>query len=280
MLTPTVIIIAIVFLFGAVIGSFLNVCIHRIPLGESIVRPRSRCPGCRKPIPAYHNIPIFSYLILRGKCSSCGLPISWRYPAVEILMGILLAGLFLVYGFSSPFFVNSVFFGLLVILIFIDLDERILPDIFTLGGIGAGLILAPLQDPDFFPTGNIFLLEIPILQTMANSLFGSLLGILFGAGFLWGVAWLYQKFRKIQGMGFGDVKMIAMIGAFTGWQLTWLTILIGSLVGALAGGIYMFLKGRDRKYELPFGTFLGFAAILAVLIGTDIIDWYFNLPVF
>ena len=280
MLTPTVIIIAIVFLFGAVIGSFLNVCIHRIPLGESIVRPRSRCPGCRKPIPAYHNIPIFSYLILRGKCSSCGLPISWRYPAVEILMGILLAGLFLVYGFSSPFFVNSVFFGLLVILIFIDLDERILPDIFTLGGIGAGLILAPLQDPGFFSTGNIFLLEIPILQTMANSLFGSLLGILFGAGFLWGVAWLYQKFRKIQGMGFGDVKMIAMIGAFTGWQLTWLTILIGSLVGALAGGIYMFLKGRDRKYELPFGTFLGFAAILAVLIGTDIIDWYFNLPVF
>ena len=208
------------------------------------------------------------------------MPISWRYPAVEILMGILLAGLFLVYGFSSPFFVNSVFFGLLVILIFIDLDERILPDIFTLGGIGAGLILAPLQDPGFFPTGNIFLLEIPILQTMANSLFGSLLGILFGAGFLWGVAWLYQKFRKIQGMGFGDVKMIAMIGAFTGWQLTWLTILIGSLVGALAGGIYMFLKGRDRKYELPFGTFLGFAAILAVLIGTDIIDWYFNLPVF
>lgn len=280
MLTPTVIIIAIVFLFGAVIGSFLNVCIHRIPLGESIVRPRSRCPGCRTPIPAWLNIPIVSYLVLRGKCSSCGLPISWRYPAVEILTGILLTGLFLVYGFSSPFFVNSVFFSLLVILIFIDLDERILPDILTLGGIGAGLILATLQDPGFFPMKNIFLLEIPVLQTIANSLLGSFLGILFGAGFLWGVAWLYQKLRKIQGMGFGDVKMIAMIGAFTGWQLTWLTILVGSLVGALAGGIYMLLKGRDGKYELPFGTFLGFAAILAVLFGTDIINWYFNLAVF
>jgi len=174
--------------------------------------------------------------------------------------------------------VNSLFFSLLVILIFIDLDERILPDIFTLGGIGAGLILSPLQDPGFLAMKIPFLPVSEFLQSVGNPLFSSVLGILFGAGFLWGVAWLYQKLRKVQGMGFGDVKMIAMIGAFTGWQLTWLTIFGGSLVGALAGGFYMFLKGRGRKYELPFGTFLGFVALLAVLFGKDILRWYFDIP--
>lgn len=195
---------------------------------------------------------------------------------MEAVTGLLFTGLFLLYEFSPPFFVNSVFFCLLIILIFIDLDERILPDIFTLGGIGAGLLLSPLQDPGFFSMNIPYLPDSFIFQAIVSPLFNSLLGILFGAGFLWGVAWLYQKLRKVEGMGFGDVKMIAMIGAFTGWQLTWLTILMGSLLGALIGGGYIFCKGRGSKYELPFGTFLGIAAILAVFAGTLIIDWYFG----
>ena len=249
---------------------------HRIPRGESIVRPRSRCPDCLEPIPAWCNIPIVSFLILRGRGRCCGKPISLRYPGVEAGTGFLFTGLFFLYEFSPPFFVNSIFFSLLLILIFIDLDERILPDIFTLGGIAAGLLLAPLQDPGFFSMKIPYLPDSFIFQAVLNPMFNSLLGILFGAGFLWGVAWLYQKLRKVEGMGFGDVKMIAMIGAFTGWQLTWLTILMGSLLGALVGGGYIFLKGRGSKYELPFGTFLGIAAILAVYAGTHIINWYFG----
>ena len=276
MFTPLVLISAIIFLYGAVFGSFLNVCIYRVPRGESIVRPRSRCPGCKKPIPAWLNIPILSYLLLRGKCRNCGQPISLRYPFVEALTGLIATGLFLVYGFSSPFFVNSVFCCLLVVLIFIDLDERILPDIFTKGGIVAGLLLAPLQDSSFFTMKIPFLPDSTFLQNVADPLYSSVIGILFGAGFLWGVSWLYLKIRKVEGMGFGDVKMIAMIGAFTGWQLTWFSILFGSLIGSLLGGTYMLLKKKGSRFELPFGTFLGMAGILAVLFGMDIINWYFG----
>ncbi len=276
MFTPFFLVSAIIFLFGAVFGSFLNVCIYRVPRGESIVKPRSRCPGCKQPIPAWLNIPILSYLMLRGRCRNCGQSISLRYPLVEALTGLIATGLFIVYGFSSPFYVNSVFCFLLVALIFIDLDERILPDVFTKGGIVAGLLLAPLQDSRFLAMKIPLLPESTFLQNVGNPLFSSVIGILFGAGFLWGVSRLYLKFRKVEGMGFGDVKMIAMIGAFTGWQLTWFSILFGSLIGSLLGGAYMLLKKKGSKFELPFGTFLGIAAILSILFGIDIINWYFG----
>jgi len=276
MLSPTVVIGVIVFVFGAVIGSFLNVCIYRVPRGESIVSPRSKCPGCGQMIAAWQNIPLISYLLLRGRCRNCGQSISWRYPAVELLTGLVTTGLCFKYGLTSPFFVNTVFACLLIVLVFTDLDLRILPDVFTKGGIIAGLILSSFQDPVFL---DLQLLpdSLPdLVRGIGNPFLGSLAGVLFGAGFLWGVAWIYLKLRKIDGMGFGDVKLIAMIGAFTGWKLTWLTILGGSLIGAILGGGYMFLKGKEQKYELPFGTFLGMAAILAVFFGPDLIDWYLN----
>ena len=360
MLTPSAVIGTIVFIYGTVIGSFLNVCIHRVPRGESVIRPRSKCPGCEKPIKAWQNIPVISFLLLRGRCGSCGQPISWRYPAVEVLTGLLLAGIYLKYGLTAPFFVNSLFACLLIVLIFIDLDVRILPDIFTKGGIVAGLVLSSLQDPAFLDLQLIPDSMPGLLREIGNPLLSSLAGVLFGAGFLWGVAWIYLKLRKIDGMGFGDVKLIAMIGAFTGWQLTWLTILGGSLLGAILGGGYMLVHGvlfnekgsgasgegsskrsRRRKiatvdinvaeaedlqrlqginrelaqrivdftwengpflrkkdlmkvegigevefrriqdlvtarYPLPFGTFLGMAAILAVFFGPGLIDWYFS----
>jgi len=276
MLTPSLIIGGLVFVYGTVIGSFLNVCIHRIPREESVISPRSRCPECRKPIPAWHNLPVISYLILRGRCAGCGKPISLRYPAVEILTGLILTGLYLKYGIGAAFFINSFFCCLLTALIFIDLDARILPDVITLGGIGAGLLCSPWQDPAFLDLKLGFLPPGGVLQSWVNPLAGSLAGILFGAGFLWSVAWIYLKLRKIEGMGFGDIKMIAMIGAFIGWKLTWFTILGGSLIGALGGGAFILLKGRDGRYELPFGTFLGIAAILAVFCGADIISWYFD----
>ncbi len=276
MLSPSIVIGVVVFLYGTVIGSFLNVCIHRVPRGESIVKPRSRCPGCGKQIAAWQNIPVLSFLLLRGRCGSCGQPISWRYPAVELLSGLLMTGLYLKYGLSYPFFVNSLFICLLIILIFIDLDLRILPDVFTKGGIIAGLLLSPLQDLAFMDMGLIPRTVNSLARGIGNPIISSLAGIIFGAGFLWGVAWLYLKLRKIDGMGFGDVKLIAMIGAFIGWKLTWLTILGGSLLGALLGGGYMLLKGKGQRYELPFGTFLGMAAILAVFFGPELIDWYFS----
>ena len=276
MFTGSVSLVAIVFIFGSAIGSFLNVCIHRIPLGESVARPRSRCPECRRPIPAWHNIPVLSYLFLRGRCSNCGRPISWRYPAVEMVTGFLAAGLFLRFGLTPSLLVNALFVCLLIVLLFIDLDKRILPDSLTLGGVVIGLVLSPWQNQEFLNLRIIRSSAYPLLEFIMNPLISSVAGILFGAGFLWGVAWLYLKVRKKEGMGFGDVKMIAMIGAFTGWQLTWLTILLGSLLGAVAGGGYMYLKGRDSRYELPFGTFLGIAAIVAVFYGPGIISWYFS----
>ena len=264
------------FVFGAVIGSFLNVCIYRVPRGESIVSPRSKCPGCGQMITAWQNIPLISYLLLRGRCRNCGQSISWRYPAVELLTGLVTTGLYFKYGLTSPFFVNTVFACLLIVLVFTDLDLRILPDVFTKGGIIAGLILSSFQDPVFLDL-QLLPESLPeLVKGIGNPILGSLAGVLFGAGFLWGVAWIYLKLRKIDGMGFGDVKLIAMIGAFTGWKLTWLTILGGSLIGAILGGGYMFLKGKEQKYELPFGTFLGMAAILAVFFGPDLIDWYFS----
>lgn len=276
MFTGSVSLLAIAFVFGAAIGSFLNVCIHRIPLGESVARPRSRCPECRRPIPAWHNIPVLSYFFLRGRCSSCGRPISWRYPAVEMVTGLLAAGLFLRFGMTPSLLVNALFVFLLIVLLFIDLDKRILPDSLTLGGMVIGLVLSPWQHQEFLNLRIIRSSGYPLLEFIMNPLISSVAGILFGAGFLWGVAWLYLKIRKKEGMGFGDVKMIAMIGAFTGWQLTWLTILLGSLLGAVAGGGYMYLKSRDSRYELPFGTFLGIAAIVAVFYGPGIISWYFS----
>jgi leader peptidase (prepilin peptidase)/N-methyltransferase len=260
-----------VIVVGLIVGSFLNVCIHRVPRGRSVVYPRSACPHCHHPIGALENIPVLSYLLLGGKCRQCGAQIPWVYPLVEALTAVLFYLLFLKYGFQSPFFVNLVFFSILVILIFIDLFERLLPDVFTLGGLAFGLVLAPLQSGEFFPDAGPMNLSSLLLRY-----YDSFLGVLMGAGFLWLVAEVYLRIKKVEGMGFGDIKMMAMVGAFLGWQHTWMTILLGSLLGALVGSLYIYVLGKGTKYELPFGSFLAVGAMISALWGESILTAYLS----
>ena len=258
-----------VIVVGLIVGSFLNVCIYRVPRGRSVVHPRSACPHCHHPISALENIPVLSYLFLGRKCPQCGGKISWVYPLVETLTAVLFYLLFMKYGFQSPFFVNAVFFSILVILIFIDLFERLLPDVFTLGGLAFVFVMAPLQSVEFFPDAG------PMsFYSVRWRYYDSFLGVLMGAGFLWLVAEIYLRMKKVEGMGFGDIKMMAMVGAFLGWQHTWMTILLGSLLGALVGSIYIYTLGRGVKYELPFGSFLAVGAMIATVWGTPIITAY------
>ncbi len=261
-----------VILFGLVIGSFLNVCIYRVPRNQSVVRPRSRCPRCDHPIRPWENIPILSFVLLKGKCSKCKAPISWVYPLVELLTAVSFYLLFLKYGIASPFWVNALFFCGLIILIFIDLFHRILPDVLTLGGTAVGLLLSPLQSPEFLLGPFPFDPNGPLSKPL-----NSVLGVLLGAGILWVTARFYLAWRKVEGMGFGDIKMMGMVGAFLGPTFAFLTIFLGSLSGAAVGMAFIRLARKDRKYELPFGTFLGMGAILGTLWGRRLITWYLGL---
>lgn len=266
----------LVFLFGLVIGSFLNVVIARVPEGQSVITPRSRCPHCSTPIAPYDNIPVLSYLWLRGRCRHCGEKISILYPAVEILTGLAFVAAYGKLDWTPAFPLNAVFFSALIALIFIDLRHRILPDVITLPLILIGLFLSYFQDPSLIESrflARFFDLQMP-WQRIAVHATASLLGILLGGGALWTVAVAYLKLRKIEGMGMGDVKLMAAVGAFLGWSLAWLTIFIGSLLGAIIGSAYMASQHKGLRYELPFGTFLGFAAIASALWGPDLIDWY------
>lgn len=262
-----------VILLGLVIGSFLNVCIHRIPRGESIVRPASRCPQCNSLIRPWHNIPVLGYLLLRGRCADCGKPISPVYPAVEILTALLFELAFLKYGLSWPFGLALLFFSLLIVLNFIDLFERLLPDVLTLSGTLIGFLAAPLQSLEFFHSDPF----LPEPTAWWTAYLHSGAGILLGGGILWLVAALYLKLRKVEGMGFGDIKMMCMVGAFLGWRYAWLTIFIGSLLGALIGSLYIYFLGKGRRYELPFGTFLAAGAVVAALWGVQLLESYLNL---
>lgn len=259
-----------IFLAGLVVGSFLNVCIYRLPRGISIVFPGSRCPACHRSIRPWENIPLLSFVILRGRCAGCGAPISWRYPAVELLTGLLYLALYHRFGWSEALPVNLVLVSCLIVLIVVDLTHRILPDVITLGGTVLGVALSPWQAAEFFTLPGSWNPD----GEMVNHLVQSGLGVLFGAGFLWLVAWLYRRFRGVEGMGMGDIKMMAMVGAFLGWQLCWLTILLGSFLGALVGGLYIWLSGHSRRYELPFGTFLGVAAVICVFFGPALVTGY------
>ncbi len=250
-------------LFGLLVGSFLNVCIVRLPLEKSVVTPRSACPQCGSQLRWWHNVPVISFLLLRGRCAFCGKSISWQYPLVEILTSICLGLAVLTFGLTTAALLNAFFFCMVIVLVFIDLRERILPDPITLGGTVLGFLLAPLQSPELLGFTNLW-----------EAYLQSALGILCGGGILWLVATLYLKFRGREGMGFGDIKMMAMVGAFLGWRLAWLTIFVGSLAGALIGAVFMYASRKSRNYELPFGTFLGLAAIIVTLWGNAWIDWY------
>ncbi len=258
-------------LAGLVIGSFLNVCIHRLPRRESVIRPRSRCPNCSKPISAGDNIPVLSFLLLKGRCRACHQRISLQYPLLEAATAALFVTAWMRFGWSSAFVVSCLFLALILALTVIDLYHRILPDVLTLGGLAAGVLLSPFQDPDFFHW-EARTASLPAWDHLGFSLLGA--GV--GGGFLWLIAALYRRFSGVDGMGFGDVKMTAMLGAFLGWRCAMLSVFLGSVVGAVAGSIYMRARSKRRSYPLPFGTFLGVASAAAALWGPEILRWYFS----
>ena len=264
--------------FGLIVGSFLNVCIARLPAEESVVLPNSRCPKCSKAIKPYDNIPVLSYLLLSGKCRFCKEPISWQYPAVEMLTALTFWATYAVVGFQLKTGVLLVFFSAIIVLIFIDLHHRILPDVITLRGTVVGLLfslLAPVEDGTTKFVSE--LLGFPIDHPILLSFFDSLIGALICGGFLWGVAEVYYRIRKIEGLGFGDIKLMGMVGAFLGVRLALLTIMLGSFMGAVVGLAYIKFAGKDSQYELPFGSFLGVAAIIAGLRGAQVIGQYTSL---
>jgi len=242
------------FVFGAVVGSFLNVCIHRLPVGKSIVRPRSHCPVCRKAIAPYDNIPLLSYLLLRARCRHCGTAISPVYPAVEFLTAVLSLVLFRKYGLSLPYLASFVFSAALVVITFIDLEHQIIPDVISLPGI-----------PLFAVAG---------VAVMGLSVWDSLLGILLGGGVLYLVAAGYELVRRQEGMGGGDIKLLAMIGGFLGWKSLLFVILVSSLLGAVAGISLILYRKGDLKYAIPFGPFLSAAAVLYFFYGETFIRFF------
>jgi leader peptidase (prepilin peptidase)/N-methyltransferase len=244
-------------LFGAMIGSFLNVCICRLPKEESIVTPGSHCPQCGKPIRWYDNLPVVSFLLLRGKCRHCHRSISVQYPLVEAITALLSLLLFNRFGPSLHYVVYFAFTAALVVITVIDLHHQIIPDVISLPGIGAGLLASWIL-PD-------------------TSVVNALLGVLLGGGSLFLVATLYEWLFKREGMGGGDVKLLAMIGAFLGWKAVILTILLSSLIGSIVGIAVILWKGRDFKYAIPFGPFLSLGAVIALFYGERLIFWYLTL---
>jgi leader peptidase (prepilin peptidase)/N-methyltransferase len=256
-MSPPVILNIFAFIFGAVIGSFLNVCICRLPHNESVVFPPSRCPQCGFKIPFYDNVPIISWLLLRGKCRSCRAPISPQYPLVELINALLTLFLFLKFGPSFPFLVLFLFCSAMVVITFIDLEHQIIPDVITLPGIVAGFLFS------FF---------IPQLGWQ-----NSLLGIVAGGGSLLVVAYGYELLTRKEGMGGGDIKLLAMMGAFFGWKAVFFIIFVSSLIGSVIGITVMVIQKKDSKLAIPFGPFLALGAILYIFFGRQVIHWYLNL---
>ena len=235
------------FVLGAVIGSFLNVCIWRIPEGKSIVTPASHCPKCGNPVRFHDNIPLVSWLVLRGRCRDCGEAISPRYPLVELLTALLSLALGWLYGPSLQYLAAFLFASALVVVTFIDLDHQIIPDVISLPGIPVCFLLAWL--------------------VMGVPFWDSLLGILAGGGFLYLVAVGYELLTKREGMGGGDIKLLAMIGAFLGWKSLFFVVFMSSILGALVGVVLIAAQGRDMKYAVPFGPFLSMAAVMYPFFG-------------
>ncbi len=247
---------------GACVGSFLNVCIHRIPRDESLIRPRSRCPHCDAMIAWYDNIPILSYILLRGRCRQCRGPISPRYAFVEALTAFLFAALWLKYGWSPLTLVYMLVTGGLIVATFVDLEHMIIPDRISLGGILAGVALST---------------ALPALHGEAQPLDGllsSAIGLLTGAGALWLVAVLGKFAFKKDAMGFGDVKLLGAIGAFMGWQGVLFTIMLSSLAGSLVGLLFILSGRHEWQSRIPYGPYLALAAVIWIIWGMEWWDAY------
>ncbi len=306
---------AAMFAYGLCFGSFLNVCIYRLPRGLSVVTPRSACPQCGDPIPLYHNLPVLSWLILRGKCRSCHESISPRYLVIEVLTGVLFLGCYLHFGLTLAALKCIVLGYLLLGLIFTDAETKLLPDAMTLPGLALGIAFSLVVPVDDLASRIMPGLVSPAMRGEISwrlwSLADSLLGAAVGASFLYGAAAIYLRARGVEGMGFGDVKLMALIGAFLGTKLTVLTIFAASLAGSLFGlstvlAVWMKrlrrIEARGapprilsdearsaarrrawqsarlalRYYEMPFGVFLGSMAILSFLFGNQLLHWYWE----
>lgn len=244
------------FFLGITVGSFLNVCIYRVPAGLSIVKPRSRCPNCETAILWFHNIPLLSYLLLRGRCASCSVSIPVRYPLIEALTGVGFLGCGWFFGPTPAAGVYCLFVAALIVITFIDLDHQIIPDVISLPGIIVGFFCS---------------FAIPWLSWS-----DSLLGILLGGGSLWLVAVLYELLTKKEGMGGGDIKLLGMLGAFLGWKAILPIIFVSSLIGSLIGVPLMLVKKADSKLAIPFGPFLALGALIYLFWGPQLIAWYLS----
>jgi leader peptidase (prepilin peptidase) / N-methyltransferase len=239
--------------FGAIIGSFLNVCIHRLPRHQSIVWPSSRCPVCAHTLSWYENVPIISYLALRARCRACRAPISPRYPIVEAITTAMFALAYWQYG-PGILLAQRLLLGCALIVLFaIDLEHQLLPNAITLPGIVTGFLFSVFTEPGWL---------------------ASLIGIATGGGILFFIAEVYYRLRHEEGLGMGDVKMLAMVGAFLGWKLTIVTLMMASFAGSIVGALLIVSRRGGMKYALPFGTFLAVGAAVAATVGGGLIDWY------
>ncbi len=265
MTLPLLVVALFAFAAGLLIGSFLNVCVFRLPRDLSVVKPaRSFCPECEAQIAWYDNIPLVSFVLLGGKCRNCKARIPWRYPAVELATGLAFAGAVLLLGATPKALKLCVLSAILIDLIATDFEERILPDEFTLGGMIAGVIFAIFIPMEGGPVSLIF---YDSLSIRARSIGDSVISAVLPSFLIWFVGWLYEKIRHKEGMGLGDVKMIGTVGAFLGLLSAVSTLLLGSLTGALCAGTYGWIKKKDLStYELPFGSFLGIAALFLAFL--------------
>jgi leader peptidase (prepilin peptidase)/N-methyltransferase len=245
--------LTILAVLGVSVGSFLNVCVHRLPRNQSLVHPGSRCPHCGYALRWYDNVPVVSYLLLRGRCRKCGDAISMRYPALELATLVLFLVHGAIFGWSALLVVRLLFGCAMIVLFAIDLEHHLLPDVITLPGIAAGLLFSIVLPP---------------------GLVSSLLGLLIGGGVLWLIGEVYFRYSGQEGMGGGDVKMLAMIGAFLGWKLVLVTLVLSSVAGSLIGLLVITLKRGGMKYALPYGTFLALGALAASLVGERLVTWY------
>jgi len=291
-LIPLPFMYVVVGVFGAIIGSFLNVVIHRLPLEESLVFPNSRCPSCQASIAFYDNIPVLSYLLLRGRCRKCKAPISARYPAVEALTAFLWVAVAWRDGLTYALPFDLIFVTAIVALIFIDAEHMILPNAITYPGIVFALVarlaLPYLMGPDCFDDmGSVCFDDVRGLKqimpggwpdpaaSVAASLVGALIGALVGGGSLWLMGEAWKKLRGIEAMGLGDVKMMFMVGAYLGWRLTILTIFFGALSGSIIGVAMTVRAGKnDLQSLLPYGIYLGIGSIVALFFGSQLVNWY------
>lgn len=247
----------VVFLLGAIVGSFLNVCIYRLPQDQSVVSPGSRCGSCGAAVRWFDNLPILSWLILRGRCRSCKASFSIRYPLIELLNGLLWLAVLLRFGASPTALVYALLISALVVVTFIDFDHQIIPDEISLGGILLGFLIS-------------FFLPMPGWTA-------SLLGILLGWGSLALVFYAYLWLTGREGMGGGDAKLLAMLGAFLGWQAVPFIIFVSSLLGSVLGLTVMAIKGKDRHLAIPFGPYLALGGLLYIFYGPQLINWYLHL---